>query len=126
MNYSNRVDQKQTRRITKSLAQLATEAKHDLQIRTDKRSGAGNIKGDINSLFFKWELKDKEKPSKSMTVQKEWYDKCKQECMLNVTRDQIPVVVFGFGDEDDIFSMRWSEFENFFREFLKWKVRQDV
>ncbi len=120
-NFSQRTDQKQAKRITKSLNQLAAKVNFDLSVKMDRQSGAGNIKGDVNDFFFKYELKNRKKPSESITIKKKYYDKIQAECLTNLTSNQIPAVVFGFGDEDDIFSIRWKHFIQLFKEFLEWK-----
>ena len=112
MGIKNRVDMVQARRITKSLNQMAMDA------RVERRSGAGIVKGDVNDKYFKWELKTREKPSTSITVKKEWYDKTEADCYSNMARQQIPGVIFGFGDKDDIVSMRMSFFETILQNHI--------
>ena len=110
MNNSQLPDRVQTRRMLKSLNQLSLEAKATPQ------SGAGIIKGDIIDKYFRHELKTRAKPCKQITVQKLWYDKVEAECLMN---DRLPTVVFGFGDDCDIISMRVTVFKQFLETILK-------
>ncbi|GEA16806.1 hypothetical protein E308F_30520 [Moorella sp. E308F] len=88
----------QERRITKSLAELGQEAKRQVA------SGAlWFAKSDVVSEIFQVECKTKIKPSKSITLQKVWFDKIYKEALQ---AGKIPAVVISFGDGEDYFCIR--------------------
>ncbi|MEK5060883.1 MULTISPECIES: hypothetical protein [unclassified Paenibacillus] len=93
---------RQETRITRSLQQIKQDAKRVLA------SGAlWFAKSDIVSELFQIEAKTKEKPSKSMTIKKEWMDKIEQEGFEN---KKIPALAFSFGENTDYFVIRDREF----------------
>ena len=72
--------------------------------KVQKNSGAGLFeKGDIvtsgrNSFLL--ECKTKTSPSASISIQKEWFEKNRQECLLTGTPHQAVVFNFGPGEEN--------------------------
>lgn len=102
---------KQEGRITKSLQQIGDEARRQMA------SGAlWMAKSDVVSRLFQIECKTKEKPSKSMSIKKEWMDKIAQEGFDN---GKIPALVFSFGDNADYFVLRDQEFLELIEELIQ-------
>lgn len=72
--------------------------------KVQKNSGAGLFeKGDIvtsgrNSFLL--ECKTKTSPSASISIQKEWFEKNRQECLLTGAPHQAVVFNFGPGEEN--------------------------
>ena len=68
-----------------------------------KNSGATDFaKGDVitsGKNSFLLECKTKTTPSKSISIQKSWFEKNKQECLLTGTPHQ--AVVFNFGPDEE-------------------------
>lgn len=97
-----KTSQKQEKRITKSLNEIKEEAKQTIN------SGALWFnKSDVVSKNFRVEAKTKTKPSKSMTIKKEWLEKIELEAFLT---DKIPVLAFSFGDGKDYFILSDKDF----------------
>lgn len=71
--------------------------------KVQKNSGATDFaKGDVvtsgrNSFLL--ECKTKTSPSKSITIQKSWFEKNKQECLLTGTPHE--AIVFNFGPDEE-------------------------
>lgn len=66
-------------------------------------SGAGWMKGDVltqGKNGFLLECKTKTKSSDSITIQKSWFEKNKQECLVTGTPHQAVVFNFGPGEEN--------------------------
>jgi hypothetical protein len=72
--------------------------------KVQSNSGAGLFaKGDVvtsgkNSFLF--ECKTKTSPSASISIQKSWFEKNRQECLLTGTPHQAVVFNFGPGEEN--------------------------
>ena len=106
-----KVSQKQEGRISKSLSEI-------IATRTTVNSGAlYTDKSDLCNNLFRFEAKTKAKPSKQITLKKEWFDKLNREC----TMDQMPVVVTSFGDGKDFYTID----EETFKYFMK-LVKEDM
>lgn len=96
------LSKKQERRITKSLKEIKEEAKQTMN------SGAIWFnKSDIVSKHFRVEAKTKKKPSKSITIKKEWLEKIENEAFLT---SKIPTLAFSFGDGKDYFILTDRDF----------------
>lgn len=68
---------------------------------TSKNSGATMFqKGDVNTDMFLLECKTKTKPSDSMTIKKEWFEKNLQESVFMGKPYNALVFNFGPGDEN--------------------------
>lgn len=71
--------------------------------KVQKNSGATDFaKGDVitsGKNSFLLECKTKTTPSKSISIQKSWFEKNKQECLLTGTPHQ--AVVFNFGPDEE-------------------------
>lgn len=101
---------KQERRIVKSLKEIG------LQARQQMASGAmWFAKSDVISDMFQIEAKTKAKPSKSITLKSEWFDKIHQEALMV---NKIPALVFSFGDNVDYFVLRDRDFLEIVEELL--------
>jgi hypothetical protein len=79
-------------------------------------------KSDVVSQLFQIECKTKEKPSKSMSIKKEWMDKIEQEGFDN---GKIAALVFSFGDTNDYFVMRDQDFLTLIEELLEWRHKSE-
>lgn len=64
-------------------------------------------KSDVVSKNFRIEAKTKVKPSKSITIKKEWLEKIEKEAFLT---GKIPTLVFSFGDGKDYFILTDEDF----------------
>ena len=72
------------------------------------RSGAiGHLKSDILTSRFRIEAKTKMKPSKQITVKKEWWDKITSEAY---DTNKIPVLAVSFGDGKDLVILDLKKF----------------
>ena len=102
MNEKYLKSNKQEKRITRSFQQIKEEAKKTMA------SGALWIqKSDVITKQFRVEAKTKMKPSDSMTLKKEWFDKIGREAFES---GKIGLVVFSFGDNDDIVGIKFNDF----------------
>ena len=120
MSQNMRVSKLQERRITKNLSEIGDAAK--------RTPGSGNqwyAKSDVVSEMFRLEAKTKVKPSKTMTVHKEWLDKIGEEALET---NKIGVLVFSFGDSKDYFTLEARDFLTLMEELieLRKKVGTDV
>ena len=94
--------QKQERRITKSLQEIKEEARQTMN------SGAIWFnKSDVVSKNFRIEAKTRTKPSKSITIKKEWLEKIEKEAFLT---GKTPALAFSFGDGKDYFILSDKDF----------------
>jgi Holliday junction resolvase len=94
--------QKQERRITKSLQEIKEEARQTMS------SGAIWFnKSDVVSKNFRIEAKTRTKPSKSITIKKEWLEKIEKEAFLT---GKTPALAFSFGDGKDYFILTDKDF----------------
>lgn len=108
---------KQENRITKSLNQLKLDAKRQIA------SGAKWFaKSDVVSSMFQVEAKTRAKPSGSISVKKEWYDKIEME---SLDTGKIPVLVYSFGDSTDYYSLRDRDFMAIMDELLELRSAQE-
>lgn len=92
----------QERRITKSLKEIGIEARQQM--------ASGSVwfaKSDVISELFQIEAKTKAKPSKSISVKKEWHEKIEHE---GFEANKIPALVYSFGDSTDYFALRDRDF----------------
>jgi hypothetical protein len=81
-------------------------------------------KSDVVSRMFQIEAKTKAKPSKSMTIKKEWMDKIELEGFDN---KRTPALVFSFGESADYFVLRDQDFLTLMEELLELrKEKQDA
>ena len=102
MSQIKKKSQKQEQRITKSLQEIKEEAKQTMN------SGAIWFdKSDVVSKNFRVEAKTKIKPSKSITIKKEWLDKIEKEAFLT---GKTPALAFSFGDGKDYFILTDEDF----------------
>ena len=71
-------------------------------------------KSDVVSKNFRVEAKTRTKPSKSITIQKEWLDKIENEAFLT---DKTPTLAFSFGDGKDYFILSDRDFYEIAEKF---------
>lgn len=64
-------------------------------------------KSDVVSKNFRIEAKTRTKPSKSITIKKEWLEKIEKEAFLT---GKIPALAFSFGDGKDYFILSDKDF----------------
>jgi len=64
-------------------------------------------KSDVISRNFRIEAKTKIKPSKSITIKKEWLEKIENEAFLT---NKIPSLAFSFGEGKDYFILTDKDF----------------
>lgn len=64
-------------------------------------------KSDVVSKHFRIEAKTRIKPSKSITIKKEWLDKIEKEAFLT---GKTPALAFSFGDGKDYFILSDKDF----------------
>jgi hypothetical protein len=93
---------KQEKRITKSLSEIQDRVK-----RTKASGALWYQKSDVVTEEFQIECKTKEKPSKQITLKKEWLQKIKEEAFQT---SKTPLLVFSFGDGEDYFVLRSDDF----------------
>ena len=97
-----KISKKQERRIAERLSSNGEKAK------TQPLSGASfNKKSDVVSELFQIEAKTKSKPSKSITLKKEYFDKIHNEALET---NKIPILVFSFGDNKDYYILEEFDF----------------
>lgn len=101
MNFK-KVSKKQEKRIAQHLSESGELAKVQLA------SGAlFNKKSDVITEFFRIEAKTKSKPSKSIILKKEYFEKIHKEA---IETGKIPVLVFSFGDTQDYYILEEHDF----------------
>ncbi len=106
--------QKQEQRITKTLKEIKEEAKQTMN------SGAIWFnKSDVVSKNFRVEAKTKVKPSKSITIKKEWLDKIENEAFLT---GKTPALVFSC---PCFFFWRWKRLFYFNRQGFLFHSRKN-
>lgn len=97
-----RASKKQEQRIADNMS------KHIEPAYVQKASGAMyNRKSDVISKKFRIEAKTKVKPSKSITLKKEYFEKINREAWET---GKIPVLSFSFGDGQDYYVLDEHEF----------------
>lgn len=64
-------------------------------------------KSDVVSKNFRIEAKTRTKPSKSITIKKEWLEKIEKEAFLT---GKTPALAFSFGDGKDYFILSDKDF----------------
>lgn len=64
-------------------------------------------KSDVVSKNFRIEAKTRTKPSKSITIKKEWLEKIEKEAFLT---GKTPTLAFSFGDGKDYFILSDKDF----------------
>jgi hypothetical protein len=64
-------------------------------------------KSDVVSQMFRVEAKTKVKPSKTMTVHKEWHDKILEEALET---NKIGILVYSFCDGKNYYSLEERDF----------------
>ncbi len=74
-------------------------------------------KSDVVSKNFRIEAKTKVKPSKSITIKKEWLDKIENEAFLT---GKTPALVFSFGDGKDYFILTDRDFYSIVEKIHTW------
>ena len=95
MSQIKKKSQKQEQRITRSLKEIKEDA------RTTINSGAIWFdKSDIAGKHFRIEAKTRVKPSKTLTVKKEWLDKIGNEAFET---GKLAALAISFGDGKDYF-----------------------
>lgn len=117
MNINKDKSKRQENRIRKSFAKLGKDAKTTL--------GSGSLwfqKGDVMTEDFLIEAKTKVKPSKSISLKKEWFDKIYNEAF---TDNKIGLLVFSFGDGNDIVSLSQEDFLNIILELYELRGKDD-
>jgi hypothetical protein len=114
-----RASRKQEGRITKSLKQIGEEARRQMA------SGAlWFAKSDVVSSLFRIEAKTRAKAGqKSITVQKEWLDKIKQEAFET---SKIPALAFSFGDGKDYFVLEDRDFYALIEELIERRRKDEA
>jgi Holliday junction resolvase len=119
MNVNKDVSNKQEKRITKSMKQIQESVR-----RTPASGALWQCKSDVVSEHFRIECKTKVKPSKSITVQKEWVDKITLEALQT---GKTPLLVISFGDGKDYVLMEANDFLTMAGDMKeKGKVNEDV
>jgi hypothetical protein len=74
-------------------------------------------KSDVVSKLFRIEAKTRAKAGqKSITVQKEWLDKIKEETFGT---DKMPALAFSFGDTKDYFVLEDRDFYSLVEELIE-------
>lgn len=115
---NQKASRKQEGRITKSFKQIAEEARQAMA------SGALWFqKSDVITNKFRIECKTKVKPSKQMTIKKEWLDKISEEAFYS---GKIGLLAFSFGDNKDYIAIDSKEFLTLMEELedLRKKVEE--
>ncbi len=93
---------KQEMRITRSFKEIKEDAKRTLA------SGAmWFAKSDVVTKRFRVECKTRLKPSKSITLKKEWLEKIQKEAFET---NKTGLLVFSFGDGEDFVVLRNQDF----------------
>jgi len=96
------VANKQEKRISKKVTKYIEPAY------VQKASGSMfHRKSDVISKNFRIEAKTKTKPSKSITLKREYFEKISREALET---DKIPVLSFSFGDGQDFYVLEEHDF----------------
>jgi len=99
---ARKASKKQEQRISKNMTKYVEPAY------VQKASGAMyNRKSDVISKRFRIEAKTKVKPSKSITLKKEYFEKINREAWET---GRIPVLTFSFGDGQDYYVLDEHDF----------------
>lgn len=114
MTQGKRQSLKQEKRITKSLGEI-------MEARRQMASGAlWFAKSDVVTELLQIEAKTKEKPSKSISLKKEWFKKVEEEGFL---AGKIPCLAFSFGDNSDYYAVKDNEFLAILEELIELRRR---
>jgi hypothetical protein len=106
-----RKSKNQEMRITRSFRQIREDAKRMMA------SGAmWFAKSDIVTKLFRIEAKTKAKPSASMTLKKEWFDKIRREAFET---GKIGILAFSFGDSEDYLAISSKDFLPLIEELIE-------
>lgn len=117
---NKRVSAIQEMRICKSLKEIQEQARCTV--------GSGNKwtdKSDVVTEQFRIECKTKATKSKSITLQKEWFDKISMEAFET---NKIPLLAFSFGDRQDYFTLESEHFialVNELQELRKTNIQEE-
>lgn len=98
----HRKSKKQEQRITMDLNSIRERARM-----TPGSGSKWHSKSDVVTDRFRIEAKTKEKPSKSITLKKEWLDKIGIEAFET---GKTPVLAFSFGDGRDYYVLEKNDF----------------
>lgn len=110
-----RVSRRQEKRITKSFKEIQESAR--------QTPGSGNqwhSKSDVVTELFRIEAKTKVKPSKSIILKKEYFDKIELEAFET---GKLGMVAFSFGDQKDYLAIEATEFIVLMEELLEYRKR---
>ena len=105
-----RVSRKQEERITRTFKQIQEDAR--------RMMASGSMwfaKSDVVTSLFRIEAKTKVKPSSSITLKKEWFDKIGIEAFET---GKIGIVAFSFGDSKDYLAIESAEYIALMEELL--------
>lgn len=106
-----RASRKQEGRITRTFKQIQEDARRMMA------SGAmWFCKSDVVTQLFRIEAKTKVKPSKSITIQKEWLDKIELEAFET---GKIGILAFSFGGSKDYLAIESTEFITLMEELIE-------
>jgi hypothetical protein len=109
--------QNQEKRICRSLKEILADSV------CTPASGAGNVKSDVVSELFRIEAKTKDRLSKSIKLEKEWFDKIFIEA---VETKRIPVLAFSFGNKEDFYALRGNDFFALMSELIEGRNEKKI
>lgn len=75
------------------------------------------LKGDVMVDDLLIECKTKDKPSKSITIKKEWFTKSKEEAFS--MQKEGAILVFSFGDGEDYVAEDYNSFKTHYEAYRK-------
>lgn len=109
---------RQENRISRDFKTIQEDAK--------RVKGSGrmwNAKGDVSTKQFLIEAKTKAKPSKTITVKREWLDKIDREAFVD---GKTPVLAISFGDSEDFFVLKGQHFLEICAKLAEYEAQQSV
>lgn len=103
-----KVSNKQEKRISISMRDIQEKSRLTIN------SGAfWADKSDISTEDFQIECKTKEKPSKQITIKKEWHDKIETEALIS---GKHPLLIYSFGDGKDYVAVDLKTFKELIKD----------